>query len=38
MVIEMAPTATAYVQVWGYLTEADLAADKLTLIAELAAP
>jgi hypothetical protein len=38
MVIEMAPTATAYVQVWGYPTEAELAADKLTLIAEFAAP
>lgn len=38
MVIEMTPTEVAYVQVWGYPTEADLAADKLTLIAELAAP
>ena len=35
MAIEMQPTATAYVQVWGYKTDADLAADKLTLIAQL---
>jgi hypothetical protein len=38
MVIEMAPTAMAYVQVWGYPTDADLAADRLTLISELQAP
>jgi hypothetical protein len=38
MVIEMAPTATAYVQVWGYPTQADLDGDQLKLIAELQAP
>jgi hypothetical protein len=38
MVIEMQPTATGYVQVWGYPTEADLAGDQLKLIAELQAP
>lgn len=35
MIIELAPAATAFVQVWGYVNDADLAADKLTLIAEL---
>ncbi len=35
MSIEMAPTPTAYVQVWGYKTQADLDADHLTLIAQL---
>jgi hypothetical protein len=35
MVIELAPAPTAFVQVWGYKTDADLAADNLTLIAEL---
>lgn len=35
MSIEMAPTPTAYVQVWGYKTQADLDADKLSLIAQL---
>jgi hypothetical protein len=35
MAIEMAPTPTAYVQVWGYKTQADLDADHLTLIAQL---
>ena len=35
MAIEMQPTATAYVQIWGYKTDADLAADKLSLIAQL---
>jgi hypothetical protein len=38
MVIELAPTPTAYVQIWGYPTDADLAADRLALVAELAAP
>lgn len=38
MVIEMAPTASAYVQVWGYPTDADLAADQLKLVAELQTP
>lgn len=35
MIIEMAPTQTAYVQVWGYKTDADMMADNLTLISEL---
>ena len=34
MAIEMQPTATAYVQIWGYLNDADLAADHLTLVSE----
>jgi hypothetical protein len=38
MVIEIAATPTAYVQIWGYPTDADLAADQLKLIAELQAP
>lgn len=38
MVIELPSTAEAFVQVWGYPTDGDLGADKLTLIAELAAP
>ncbi|MBA3462996.1 MAG: hypothetical protein H0T46_23775, partial [Deltaproteobacteria bacterium] len=35
MAIEMAATPTAYVQVWGYKTQADVDADKLSLIAQL---
>lgn len=35
MAIEMAPTPTAYVQVWGYKDQADLDADHLTLVAQL---
>jgi hypothetical protein len=35
MAIEMNPTTAAYVQVWGYKTDADVAADNLTLIAQL---
>ncbi|MEJ7598192.1 MAG: hypothetical protein WKG01_09810 [Kofleriaceae bacterium] len=35
MVIELATAPSAYVQVWGYETDADLAADNLTLVAEL---
>jgi hypothetical protein len=35
MAIEMAPTPTAYVQIWGYKTQADLDADHLTLVAQL---
>jgi len=35
MAIEMQPTPTAYVQIWGYKTDADFAADKLSLIAQL---
>ncbi|HEU0034926.1 MAG TPA: hypothetical protein VFQ53_30080 [Kofleriaceae bacterium] len=35
MVIELSAAPTAYVQVWGYPTDADLASDNLTLIAEL---
>jgi hypothetical protein len=38
MSIEMAPTPTAYVQVWGYKNQADLDADHLTLIAQLKTP
>ncbi len=35
MIIELQPAATAFVQVWGYQTDADLAADNLELVAEL---
>ena len=35
MAIEMNPTTTAYVQVWGYPTQADLDNDTLKLIAQL---
>jgi hypothetical protein len=35
MIIELQPAPTAYVQVWGYKTDADLAADNKVLIAEL---
>jgi hypothetical protein len=35
MVIELQPAPTAFVQVWGFLNDTDLAADKLTLVAEL---
>lgn len=35
MAIEMAPTPTAYVQVWGYKTQADFEAGTLSLIAQL---
>ena len=38
MVIDLEVASTAYVQVWGYPTEADLAASRLKLIAELQAP
>jgi hypothetical protein len=38
MAIELPPQQLAYVQAWGYKTDADMAADKLTLIAELAVP
>lgn len=38
MIIEIPVAPTAYVQVWGYPTEADLAGDQLKLIAELQAP
>jgi hypothetical protein len=38
MVIQLPVAPAAYVQVWGYPTEADVAADQLKLIAELAAP
>ena len=34
MVIELGATPTAYVQVWGYKTDADLAADNLELIGQ----
>jgi hypothetical protein len=35
MIIELQPAPTAYVQVWGYRTDADVVANKLELIAEL---
>lgn len=35
MAIEMQPSPTAYVQVWGYKTQQDVDSDNLTLIAEL---
>jgi hypothetical protein len=35
MIIELEPAATAYVQVWGYRTAADVTADNLELVAEL---
>jgi hypothetical protein len=35
MVIELGAAPTAFVQVWGYKTDADLASDTLSLIAEL---
>jgi hypothetical protein len=38
MIIELQPSTTAFVQIWGYQTAADLAADNLTLIGELEGP
>ncbi|MBA3538116.1 MAG: hypothetical protein H0T79_00670 [Deltaproteobacteria bacterium] len=38
MVIQLPATPTAYVQMWGYKTEADLASDTLSLISELQVP
>lgn len=38
MIIELPVAPTAYVQIWGYPTDADLAADQLKLVAELEAP
>ncbi len=38
MVIELPVTPTAYVQIWGFPTDADLASGELKLIAELQAP
>lgn len=38
MVIEIQPQASTYVQMWGYPTDADLAAGSLKLIAELPVP
>lgn len=35
MIIELQPAPTAYVQVWGYKTQADVDSDTKTLIAEL---
>lgn len=35
MVVELSVAPVAFVQIWGYLNDADLAADKLTLVAEL---
>ena len=36
--LQLPPTATAYVQMWGYLTQADLTAGTLTLLSELEIP
>ena len=36
--LQLPPAATAYVQMWGYLTQADLTAGTLTLISELEIP
>lgn len=38
MVIQLPVTPTAYVQMWGYATDADKSTDKLTLISELQVP
>lgn len=38
MIIEIPPQAQTYVQMWGYVSDADLAAGKLTLVSELAVP
>jgi len=35
MVVELSVAPTVFVQVWGYMNDTDLAADKLTLIGEL---
>jgi hypothetical protein len=35
MVVELGVAPVAFVQVWGYIDDTDLAADKLTLLAEL---
>jgi len=34
MIVQLAPAATAFIQVWGYATDAALQADQLTLVAE----
>jgi len=38
MIIQLPPAATAYVQMWGFTSAADLASGKLTLLAELGIP
>lgn len=38
MAIQLPATPTAYVQMWGYKSDGDLAADHLTLVAELQVP
>ena len=38
MIIELAAASTAYVQVWGYKTQADVDADMKTLVAEFQTP
>ena len=38
MVIQLAPTPTGYVQIWGYKTDADLASDTLTMLGQLDVP
>jgi hypothetical protein len=38
IVIELPPTTTAYMQVWGFVDDADLADGEPTLLAELPSP
>jgi hypothetical protein len=38
MVIQLPVAQSAFVQMWGYATDADMGADKLTLISELQVP
>jgi hypothetical protein len=38
LVIQLPPTATAYLQVWGFTADQDPATDEPTLLSELAAP
>jgi hypothetical protein len=38
MVIQLPPTPTAFVQMWGYKSDADVTADNLTLLSELQVP
>jgi hypothetical protein len=37
-VLELPPAPTAYVQMWGYLTQADVDDGNETLLSELAVP
>ncbi len=38
MLIQIPVVPTAYVQAWGYVTDADVTANKLTLLSELQVP